>query len=186
MSDNGGKDSELGPFWERKISNWVNRIDLDKDGVISLKEFEWLSDRYLNVSKCSEEEANELRTGLRQIWKVYFEEPSKNQPITAKVYSEALRKFGKPQLVMVVTNFFPRFFDIVDTDADGKIGLEEYRQFLDIFGMDPGDAEVAFGHLDTDKDGILSREEFLAASLECFCGDDETSPYQYFAGTIQG
>jgi hypothetical protein len=173
-----------GKFWERKISTFVVRVDLNKDGIISIDEFEWMADRYLALGQTSQEESAKLRATLRKIWATYFEEPSKDQPVTAKVYCEALRKFGKQKLVDVVNNFFPYFFNVVDTDNDGKISVEEYRQFLDIFGMDPTHADESFEKLDTNRDGILTRDEFLAASLEFCTGDDEASPYQYFLGRL--
>ena len=63
-------------------------------------------------------------------------------------------------------------FDILDSNASGTIGLDEYRRFLRVFNLDDSDAARQFEQFDTDRDGSLSRDEFAVLMVEFFVSDD--------------
>ena len=59
------------------------------------------------------------------------------------------------------------FFDAIDTDNDGVISSKEFGVLLQSYGIDPTVAPEAFdGGLDKNKDGIISRSEFMEAGTQ--------------------
>ncbi|TGZ56138.1 hypothetical protein CRM22_010204 [Opisthorchis felineus] len=54
-------------------------------------------------------------------------------------------------------------FETLDRNHDGKITLKELSEFLVAFGFQAGQAQEFMKKVDTNKDGVISKEEFLAA-----------------------
>jgi len=174
----------FGAFWERKISSWVKRIDYDQDGAISERDFEGIADRYRDIGGADAARVAKIRGILREIWTTYFAEAARLQPVTAQVYCSSLRQYSKEKLVEVCHTLFPHFFDIINTNDDGKIQKSEFEIFYKIFGMDPSTAAESFAVIATNHSGFLSREEFVAASVDFCTSDDEKSPFKIFFGPL--
>ena len=51
-------------------------------------------------------------------------------------------------------------FDIVDTDADGMISLQEFEVYFECVGVGKEHAKASFDAIDADRDGKISRDEF--------------------------
>jgi len=129
--------------------------------------------------------AETARTGLHKIWQTYFEEPAKTKKVTADVYCEMFAAGEKTQFQKLMDTIFNIFFDCIDEDKDDKIGLDEFEVIHKVIGInDKAITKDAFNAIDTDNDGILSREGFVAAGKECVTGTDETSPYRFFFGYL--
>lgn len=54
-------------------------------------------------------------------------------------------------------------FDIMDTDKDGFVTLEECKKGYQAIGWDAASAESALKYFDTDDSGKISREAFIKA-----------------------
>lgn len=65
-----------------------------------------------------------------------------------------------------------RLFTVFDLDEDNSIGAAEFIDFYGIFGLSVDLAQTVFVELDEDGDGVISRDELLAASRDFFRGDD--------------
>lgn len=72
-----------------------------------------------------------------------------------------------------------------DADGNGQLSVAEYTAFVQ--GHAPGlaDAEVreAFGHLDRDGDGHLTRTELRQTVIEYFTSADPDAPGNWYFGT---
>lgn len=55
-------------------------------------------------------------------------------------------------------------FDYNDRDKDGRIQLDEFSAMLDELeaDMSPSDIEIGFKDIDTNDDGLIDFEEFVA------------------------
>ncbi len=75
---------------------------------------------------------------------------------------------------------------LFDAIGDGHISVEEFTIYLKVVAPDmTGDeAEHAFSIIDADKNGEISREEFLAAATNFFYGVEETEAANVFMGKL--
>ncbi len=77
-------------------------------------------------------------------------------------------------------------FDGIDTNGDGHISVEEFKVYLKVVAPDltEDQAKHSFDVIDADKNGEISREEFLAAAKDFFCGVEETELAAAFMGKL--
>lgn len=65
-----------------------------------------------------------------------------------------------------------RQFARIDTDGDGRLSREEFRDGLGSLGMDVEFAAILFNAFDTNGDGNISKDEFLTAMAVMLHPDD--------------
>jgi len=75
-------------------------------------------------------------------------------------------------------------FKAIDANNDGNIQIEELELFFQIIGIDKNFAGATFKAIDTNNDGAISLEEFIAAGIEFFTSEDESSPTKLFWGPL--
>ncbi|WP_229922764.1 EF-hand domain-containing protein [Streptomyces morookaense] len=63
-------------------------------------------------------------------------------------------------------------FDLVDADGDGALDRAEFTTLRTALNNPPGNAGAAFAALDTDGDGLVARDAYLAAIRAYIVGDD--------------
>ena len=80
--------------------------------------------------------------------------------------------------------FNSSYFDAMDFNNNGQISKEEYGIWFDCVGIGRDRLDAAFEAMDTDRDGVLSRSEFVAVGLEYCFGLDETSKNQLMYGGL--
>jgi len=76
------------------------------------------------------------------------------------------------------------FFDVVDTNGNGVILLQEFTVYFKCMGIDEEHAKASFDAIDTDKDGFITRDEFVAAGSEFFNGVAPSHPGTMFLGPL--
>ena len=64
--------------------------------------------------------------------------------------------------------------------------MKEFKDYFKITAPGVSEAEVilSFNTIDTNKDGVISREEFMAAAEDFFCGVEETEISKVFLGRL--
>lgn len=80
------------------------------------------------------------------------------------------------------TALFSAYFDAIDANQNNEISHKELAVFFKSIGSDPADAQACFDLFDTDKDGVLSRSEFLKAGLQFVGSTDENFPSEKLFG----
>jgi hypothetical protein len=58
---------KMSDFWVRKMKTYFQRIDFDKDGAITQKDFEGMADRFVSSEKLDEKRGAELKAKLLQV-----------------------------------------------------------------------------------------------------------------------
>jgi len=57
----------MSDFWVRKMKTYFQRIDFDKDGAITQKDFEGMADRFVQREKLDGAKGKELKAKLLQV-----------------------------------------------------------------------------------------------------------------------
>ncbi|GIG70061.1 EF-hand domain-containing protein [Phytomonospora endophytica] len=74
--------------------------------------------------------------------------------------------------------------DLLDTDGNGTLSIEEFRAMQRAFGTAAEDVEPAFARIDTDGSGELTVGELVEAARQFYIGADESAPGNSFFGPI--
>lgn len=176
----------MSDLWVKKMKTYFHRIDFDRDGSITKKDFEGMADRFIQSEKLSEARGKDLKEKLLQVWEKYLKSvASDGKALTESVFIETMKKQLKDHhLKEAVAGPLPIFFHAVDANADGNIQQDEYALFFQILGLEPSLAKTSFEAIDTNHDGQLSLDEFVTAGTNFFISDDDKCPSKYFWGPL--
>jgi Ca2+-binding EF-hand superfamily protein len=175
----------MSDFWVRKMKTYFQRIDFDKDGAITQKDFEQMADRFVSCEKLDATKGAELKSKLIQVWEKYLRDENKGQALNQATFIETLKKqVADPSLRQTLAGPLPLFFSAVDANADGNIQEDEFKLFFEILGLDSSLAPASFKAIDTNNDGQLSLDEFVTAGVDFFTSEDTNSPNQLFWGPL--
>lgn len=167
------------------MRTYFNRIDFDKDGEITKKDFEGMGERFVEAEKLDAAAGAVMKDKLIQIWDKYISAVGGGSGINEKTFIEAMRKLVKdPTMKETLAGPLPLFFQAVDANTDGFIDSSEYCIFFRIFGIDDAMAPASFQAIDTNNDGLLSDEEFKNAGIDFFLSEDPACPTKLFWGPM--
>jgi len=57
----------MSDFWVRKMKTYFQRVDFDKDGAITQKDFEGMAERFVQREKLDDARGKELKAKLLQV-----------------------------------------------------------------------------------------------------------------------
>lgn len=176
----------MSSFIERKLKTYFKRIDFDKDGAITVHDFESMADRFVESEKLDAARGADLKKKLVQVWDNYLKGVvSDGTKLTEPVFVDTVKKqLHSQKLKEALAGPLPIFFSAVDANADGLIQADEFALFFQILGIDPKLATASFHAIDTNHDGNISLDEFVTAGTDFFISEDEKSPSQYFWGPL--
>jgi len=80
---------------------------------------------------------------------------------------------GKKSHLDQLYDLFGAIFDVIDRDGDGKIKLDDYKDYFNAWGVDENLAEGAFSSIDLNGDGNVGRMSFVQYGTNFFISDDE-------------
>jgi Ca2+-binding EF-hand superfamily protein len=175
----------MSEFWTRKMRTYFTRIDFDKDGSITQKDFEAMATRFIESEKLDAKRGADLRHKLIEIWEKFLKDVASGHSLTQPLFIESMKKqVHDPALKKTLSGPLPIFFGAVDANGDGMIQQDEFQLFFQILGLDPKLATDSFKAIDTNSDGQLSLEEFVHAGTEFFTSEDEKCPSKLFWGPL--
>jgi len=177
---------ELTPekFLERKWRKVFKILDLDHDGMVTLKDYASLGQRFAAESKISKERKAGIEQHFVNVWHRLYCRDRRSEQVTEDEFVDIYFEAGGPLLKQLIVESCPLFFQAIDADGDGFIPVEEFRNFFRLFSKDDSFAVQVFETLDVKKTGVLSVDEFVDAFLEYVTGTDQKSPYQFLFGSL--
>lgn len=167
------------------MKTYFQRIDFDQDGQITRKDFEGMASRFAETGKLDQQKATDLNSTLTAVWDKYLSVVGGGDSIGLDAFINSMKTLVKDaSLKGTLEGPLPLFFHAVDSNNDGKIDKGEYGEFFRILGVDEKLAPESFDAIDTDKDGLLSLDEFKTAGSDFFITDDESHPTKLFWGPL--
>ena len=170
----------------RKMRTRLARLDVNKDGKISAKDFELISDRMIELGKLNEEQAKKVRAGMEgSKWASYMDF-DKGISFTAAQFTDFFLSRTPEEGVAFTAEGHNPIFDAIDTDNDGYISVKEFGIFLKAGAPMLTDEEVqhSFNTIDKNKNKKISRSEFLEAARDFYYGVEETEVANVFFGKL--
>jgi len=173
----------MSDFWLQKMRTYFDRIDFDKDGSITRKDFEGMAARF--SEKLDAAKAQALTTNITAVWDKYLQTVGGGDAIAKEPFIQAMKNLVKdPASKATLEGPLPLFFRAVDTNNDGMIDQAEFANFFAILGLDTAMAPATFQAIDLNADGQLSEEEFTSAGSEFFLSEDTSRPTKLFWGPL--
>lgn len=175
----------MSEFWTRKMKTYFNRIDFDKDGSITKKDFEGMGERFVEADKLDADAGAKMKGKLVEIWDKYISAVGGGDGITEEKFIAAMQKLVQdPAMKETLAGPLPLFFQAVDANNDGFIDSGEFGIFFRIFGLEETMAPASFQAIDTNNDGLLSKDEFVTAGTDFFTSDNAACPTKLFWGPL--
>ena len=168
--DDQAKLRRENPFWNKKLDRAIRVTDVDKDGVITRKDFEIIAQRYKNLGGISGEQLQRIQEFLMKMCDSVGLIDDTNQ----FTYEEFKRRhaLNVANHLEKFSTIFRTIFNGLDINGDGVVSMKEWELHYKCIGLDPKYAKASFEAMDTNGDGVVSLEEFVAYSVEFFSSTD--------------
>ena len=153
------------PFWNRKLDRAMQVRDVDKDGLITRKDFELVVQRYRDHGGVTAEQHQRIKTSLMEMCDAAGLTDDTKQFIHEEFKK---RNANMPNHAQTHDTIFRTMFYGLDVNGDGIVSMDEWELHYKCIGIDPKHAKASFEAMDTNGDGVVSREEFVAYHVEYF------------------
>lgn len=176
-----------------KMTKLFDVYDADGNGYIERRDFESLAERINeNFPDAGARRAAAVTAVFQEVWegmaaridadgdqRISLDEFITDKLETARADTDAAHTRTREERRR-------RLFEVMDRDGDDRVTLDEYQDFFRAFGVPAGEAEKTFARLDVDKDGFLSVEEMVEATVEYNTSTDPQSGSSDLLGPLDG
>lgn len=160
--------------WVSNAKEFFVSTDLNKNGVVSLEDFElWID----NIKKMVNPDPS-LLAKLKKVLNEYTSALGLKPGVklTSDQFVQALAKFTAEEKAkgddMLQKKMNHAWYDVVDTNHDGTISLDEYRKVMKACNYPEETADYVFKMIDANHDGKLSRKELSDHEVKFFFAVD--------------
>ncbi|XP_013387371.1 sarcoplasmic calcium-binding protein-like [Lingula anatina] len=173
--------------WKRKIHTIFKAVDATGQGYITKEALEITAKRaahYLDLN----DEQTEYYVNLRlDIWRNIINRGSydDNAKISeAEFLQNHMLMFNDSKNRANLADFLVIEFIAIDADGDGYISPREHAAYFYGLNIPTEYSKPMFDIMDTNKDGLISKEEFTQAQIEFWLSEDEKNIYNEFHGPL--
>jgi Ca2+-binding EF-hand superfamily protein len=162
-------------------------LDVTGDGYLSAVDFTARADK---VCAALAEGAPAQQEAIRKGYLDWWQQVRKNADVdddgqvSRQEFIQATESgmSADPRYLDAVLRLIDALFDVADTDRDGQVSLQEFARIYHASELGSEVSEVAFRHLDTDANGVISRAEFHAGVRALFTSSDPNVPGTWVMG----
>ena len=175
-------------FHLHKMRTRFRRLDVNHDGFVSWEDFQLMGNKLLDYSNMGEERLELTRKAFTFVADSIGLIPGAKIPVkeAAKMASKNMMSMTPEKQMTVLRSGHNALFDALDFDHDGCISPEEFKIYFQVVAPDISEAEItySFNTIDKNKNGEISREEFLNAAFDFMFGLEETEMSKVFFGRL--
>lgn len=163
----------------KKLTRYFQVYDIDDDGRIERSDFERIVEN-VTLLHGDGPEASGLRAAYMARWDQLRASADMDGDRGIDLdewlayWQIALEEEGRG--IAEAEAITDRLFSVFDLDEDDRIGPGEFADFYGIFGLSVELSRDVFDALDTDGDGVLTRDELTSRSRDFYLGDDVEAP----------
>ena len=155
------------PKWMKRIEEFFHQSDLNNDNFLSIEDFEIWIENIKKETKADTVLIERADTAMREYWESVGLKPgvklTKEQFFDnlAEVALKERAKYEAGDKESLFVCYMEAIFDVVDTNRNGFLELNEYEKMMKASNFDAGTARMAFDVIDANHDGKLSRQELF-------------------------
>ncbi|HEX6343841.1 EF-hand domain-containing protein [Umezawaea sp.] len=167
---------------QHRIDSTFAHYDVNGNGVIELADFYALAERLLQAfgEPASSERGRELVEAYDGFWDTLVQhcDADRDGRISPREYQRAmaLALVDGGAFDVVFPEAVASLLDIADTNGDGRVDAAEFEVLLTARGLSEAECGLAFTHLDTDGDGAVSVQEYVAAVKDYYTNPAQDTP----------
>ena len=166
----------------------MSRLDFNEDGYISREDYKLMSMKLAEYSEMTDEQAESMYEEFMKVADALNLKSKARIPVqqAAQRVSEAILSMSREERTSMVHGTHGPLFDVIDTDKDGRISMEEFKVYFYVIAPETSEVDIinSFNLVDTDKNGEISRKEFLVAAEDFLTGVEESDVSNCFLGRL--
>lgn len=185
----------LSEFRLRKLRHEFRSNDFDRSGYLEFSDYEGTMQELCRVQGISlDSEAYRSRFALlKTFWEQLeqFGDSNKDGKVSEEEFCTFFESLfasgGSPTLDNTpawLAGLTDAYFEILDADGNGDIGLSEYTTYCSVRHIPAAVAAEAFSKLDLNGDGGLSKEEVRQLVLDFYFSDNLDAPGNNLYGPL--
>lgn len=177
----------LSEFRKRKVVRAFHACDLTGDGELTVKDWEERTRRTaaqfgIEVGSARYEQLSKQQTDY---WRQYQQvaDVNRDNVITLDEWVQAHEQIWAPDMrdsfAAGARATCDALWELIDSDGDGRVNLDEFTRYNKGYvnvGEDESWIAKVFHALDTDGNGTLSKDEYVAAVIDWAYSEDADAP----------
>ena len=155
-------------FWRKKIRAATHSRDVDKSGTISRADFQLVIGRYKKLESSTPESVERLsKMFLKVVDQLGLADA--REVLSYDEFEERwMAGIAKGDVLVTAKTAFKEMFNYIDTDGNGFITYNEWKDHYIALGIPVEYARASFDAMDVDKDGKITNKEFANYHMEYF------------------
>jgi Ca2+-binding EF-hand superfamily protein len=182
-------DTTLSDFQRRKLLHKFNLLDVDQNGLIEYQDFQHVIDVLADQREWGIGDHNfeRLTASNRDLWMAVqsFCQVGEDGSVTPEqwlqFHAQAFEQASQfeqqiPGFETILDAFTAFVRELLDSDGDGLVHLEDYLAVARSHNIDDEQAKQTFSAIDKNGDGALALDEVSALVRQFYLSDDENAP----------
>ena len=171
---------------QRKMTRLFHVYDLDKSGYIEEYDYMRVAENFARLRglRIGSDGYNKLRAKFAFVWEYIqkFGDVSRDKAVSLIEFLEYADSLLEGNYAAVEGSTGSFLFELIDSDGDGQITLDEFRIFYEGYNIQDAVADGIFDKLDLNSDSIISAEEFAELGYDFHYSSDPDCPANWFFG----
>ncbi len=146
----------------------MKMLDINQDGYLSIQDYEVGARAYAKATPGIKSETTQrYLDALRKVFEVLGLSSDTDKLTIEEAVDKSTALLNNPEFVKRTKDLYSACFDTLDVDGNGFLSPKEWEGYMaSLKFTDPSKGKEIFETMDLNKDGQLSREEFVEMSFE--------------------
>jgi Ca2+-binding EF-hand superfamily protein len=180
-----------------KLIHMFELLDVDGNGVLEYDDFRMVVDTMADERGLDRSSRRYLSlvAGNKRLWKMFSRhlDVDHNGQISLAEWlafhikaflSDPIENGMQPEFSSALTATAKFFLDLLDSDGDGVVKVDDYVLFCGAYNVGENEARIGFDMFDRDGNGELSQEEVVNMVQEFYLSDDPEALGNLFFGNL--